>query len=294
MEIKIIVAYHKKAELIKSIDFLPIHVGRSLTQDRFCIEDVIGDDTGENISNKNNLYNEMTAVYYVWKNVDASFYGLTHYRRQFLFDENAKKTYYSIKKVNDNFFKKIKYSHEKLNSLLEQNDFIAPKPMKRKSVYEHYKNAHDVADLDYAIEVINDKFPEFSEATQEYVFGQNCYFYNMFIFDKETFNRYCEFVFGVLSLLEERFAGKRMFISERLTGIFITQLIKEGKNGLFLPVVYLSEKDSLKNAIKGVKEELALRKKSKKKSLKSLIYAFRPLLIKILPNFLINAYRNKK
>ena len=67
-KLKIFCAYHKKDKEIpiwKSDCVEPIQVGRAISKEGLGI---IGDDTGDNISHKNQNYGEMTGWYWVWKN----------------------------------------------------------------------------------------------------------------------------------------------------------------------------------------------------------------------------------
>ena len=79
MNIKILVATHKQYWMPEDSVYLPIHVGRKDKSDI----GYIGDHTGDNISSKNANYCELTGLYWAWKNLDADYIGLVHYRRYF-------------------------------------------------------------------------------------------------------------------------------------------------------------------------------------------------------------------
>ena len=77
-KIEIAIAYHKNSELIKNDCLLPIQVGKACSDIELNMQ---GDNTGDNISEKNFGYAELTAIYWLWKNSNADIKGLFHYRR---------------------------------------------------------------------------------------------------------------------------------------------------------------------------------------------------------------------
>ena len=68
MSIKILIACHKPSELPKNTLYMPIHVGAA--KSKIHMEGLQRDDVGDNISDKNESYCEMTAQYWAWKNLD--------------------------------------------------------------------------------------------------------------------------------------------------------------------------------------------------------------------------------
>ena len=79
MSIKIIVAAHKKYWMPTDPVYLPVHVG---AEGKAPIG-YMPDNTGDNISSKNPHFCELTGLYWAWKNLDADYLGLVHYRRYF-------------------------------------------------------------------------------------------------------------------------------------------------------------------------------------------------------------------
>ena len=68
---------HKKYWMPEDELYMPVQVG---------FNEPLGfarDNTGENISEKNKNYCELTALYWGWKNLKADYIGLDHYRRHF-------------------------------------------------------------------------------------------------------------------------------------------------------------------------------------------------------------------
>ena len=72
-EIKILVCAHREAALPPHKYFYPIQVGAALTNTRFYHAQ---DNTGDNISDKNPHFCELTAHYWAWKNIRCDIIGL--------------------------------------------------------------------------------------------------------------------------------------------------------------------------------------------------------------------------
>ena len=85
--LRIFIVTHKPCDLPSDDVMTPIHVGRAISPYKDEMSWMQGDDTGDNISSKNGSYCEMTAHYWIWKNVhDTEYVGVCHYRRFFAID----------------------------------------------------------------------------------------------------------------------------------------------------------------------------------------------------------------
>lgn len=79
-DVKILVAIHKPYKLPTEEIYVPILVGGVQIPG---LTSALRDNSGQNISDKNACYCEITALYGAWKNLDARYLGLVHYRRYF-------------------------------------------------------------------------------------------------------------------------------------------------------------------------------------------------------------------
>ena len=241
--VKLLICYHKPATLFQDEILTPIHVGRANARKRmdadnpnlkWLMDNMIGDDTGENISDRNSSYNEMTSLYWAWKNYDKlgnpDYVGLMHYRRHFVWRENET-IVYNIENFNEaTYLDEINYSPEKAKKMLNGCDFVTHIG-KVMNVYQHYIENHKKEDLDLAVKIMLEKYPQYKDVTERYFAQDYSNFCNMFIFNKKIFFEYCEWIFDILEEFETRVdtSEKRFFISERLTGIFIANLMENKK-----------------------------------------------------------------
>lgn len=254
--IKLLICYHKKAPLFKDNILTPIHVGRANARKRmdhesenykWLMENMIGDDTGENISDQNDSYNEMTALYWAWKNYDVlgnpDYIGLMHYRRHFVLEENVQAVYNIKNYEPETYYDVLNYSEENMQKLVEGCDFLTHIG-KVNNVYKHYIENQRKEDIDLANEIVLEKYPEYEAVMKEYYAGDYSNFCNMNIFSKELFFKYCEWIFSILEEFAKRvdITEKRFFISERLTGIFVAKLMSDkSKKYKVLPIAFMEE-----------------------------------------------------
>ena len=211
--IKILVAYHKKSEIIKSDIITPIHVGREVATSspdyNWLQDNMIGDNTGDHISAKNPNYCELTALYWAWKNLDVDYVGLMHYRRVFNFGKILDMTHeYGTKVLN-----KIGLNDEKIKKMCSKYDVILPPifpthpcalPKELMTNYDFYCKEHNKKDMDAMIKIITEYFPSYIVDMNNYLSAKQSFFFNMFVMKKEIFNEYMEFLFNVMDSVHNR------------------------------------------------------------------------------------------
>lgn len=190
MDVKVIIAAHKKYRMPDDEMYLPVHVGaigkESIGYQR--------DDEGENISELNPYFCELTGLYWAWKNLDAEYIGLVHYRRHFSLYPHSKDRWNSILKKS-----------ELKNDLGRIKAFV---PKKRwyliETLYSHYEHTHYKSQLDETRVIIAEKYPEYLNSFDKGVKQRWGYMFNMMIMEKGLFNEYCAWLFSILFLLRDR------------------------------------------------------------------------------------------
>ena len=227
-EIALYVCCHREFPVPAHPLLRPIQVGAALAERRY--PGYLHDDEGENISERNRSYCELTAQYWAWKNSDAEFCGLFHYRR-FLYPDTAARRPYILRPLPTEAMLKL-LGYDGFESLIRQYDLILPM---REDMYipvrEHYAKApfHHGDDLARMERIIADLHPEDVAAAGAYLSGTAQYFGNIFIMRRSVFDEYCAWLFPLLevfdretdtsgySVQEARVDG---YLAERLLGVF--------------------------------------------------------------------------
>ncbi len=214
---KILVVLHKKYKLPTDSSYVPIQVGGiqipSLTN-------AISDNTGDNISEKNKSYCELTALYWAWKNMDEDYIGLVHYRR-----------YFACNSLFKNKWERIASSSE-IKKCLEKAPVILPKKRNYfiETTYSQYAHAHNKEDLDITKSIIEKDYPEYIKSFDEVMNKTHGHRFNMLVMKKDILDNYCTWLFDVLKKVEKEINvdnydtyNKRVFgfLSERLLDVWI-------------------------------------------------------------------------
>lgn len=184
---------------------VPLQVGAALTDQTIC---EIRDNQGDNISDRNHLYSEATALYWMWKNAPKSDYiGLWHYRRHMALSADAPKILAS----------------NKVDVLVTAPTF-EPKGLIR--IFERLIPSSDIRIL---LQTVQEVAPDYYPYAQQYFksrFYPPC---NIAIMRDEIFREYAAFLFSVTFKIDDFYKKRNLVRNDRYMGFLVECLL-----GIFL------------------------------------------------------------
>lgn len=223
-------------------DFItPIHAGKLIAKEKLPIQ---GDDEGDNISNLNPYFCELTAMYWIWKNADPAqneFWGLCHYRRYFtlpvqgLFGKpnslfNAK----ANQKTMDRFVNEK--TKMQMMQLLKDHEVLLQIPMYSykkkgviKTVEQHYREAHISAHWEIMKKDLFEMYPSYTNSFYSFSAAKKISFFNMAVGGWKFWDDYFTWLFPLLFSVykqitltgdpyQDRVVG---YLSERLLNLYV-------------------------------------------------------------------------
>lgn len=196
--VQIIVASHKDYPMPGDQSYLPLQVGAALHPS---IEGFTPDSTGDNISTKNPYFCELTGLYWAWKNLNADYIGLVHYRRHFT----------AYRGTLNSDIKRARHilSTFELNRILDDCSLILPKKRNYviENLHDHYAHTMYVEPLNLTHDIIAEKYPEYLPAFNRLHERTSAHMFNMFVMSRELLDDYCTWLFDILFTLENRISG---------------------------------------------------------------------------------------
>ncbi|MBQ1544630.1 MAG: DUF4422 domain-containing protein [Clostridia bacterium] len=199
--VRIIVATHKDYRMPEDPMYLPLHVGAAIHD--FDL-DFARDDTGDNISDLNLSFCELTGLYWAWKHLDADYLGMVHYRRYFTVHLNAGTDFDAV------------LQEPELQDILQTAKVVIPR--KRyyfiETLYSHYEHTHYAEQLDMVRSILVDYYPDYLKSYDRVVSEKSGHMFNMMIMRRDLFQRYCAWLFDILFKLKDRLPPEL----EELTG----------------------------------------------------------------------------
>lgn len=171
----------------------PIQSGAALTDCSICD---LKDNIGENISEKNVNYSELSSMYWIGKHGDAEYLGLFHYRRLLKFSEE------DLYRLSEN----------KVDVVLAYPAVYYPNILIH---HQYYLNEGDWNAMKRALWELE---PKYAAAMPEIFKKKFFYNHNILIARKEIFQNYCNWLFPILERTEELSEPKGKHRADRYIG----------------------------------------------------------------------------
>ncbi len=218
MRVAIVVASHKPYWMPEDSIYLPLQVG---SVDHATIAGFQRDDSGEQISTRNPSFCELTGLYWAWKNVDAAYIGLVHYRRHFAGTFHFNK-------------KRRVATREAIERALARADVLLPAKRRYfvETNYSQYIHAHHEQDLTLTRSILEERWPDYLPAWDSVMRRRSGHRFNICVMKKPLLDAYASWLFDVLFTLEQRldtsgYSGldARVFglASERLLDVWLAR-----------------------------------------------------------------------
>lgn len=229
LSLKILVCHYRDV-YIKSTNsaYLDLQCGKDATGLDLGMQ---GDNTGDNISARNQYWSEITGLYWAWKNLEhADYVGLCSYRRFFNFKPALGGPVRVIPQSRKIEIEDIDLSV--VTGLLSKYDVIIPEPFTYAYSIRRVCSMNYVdRDFDLLEQLVHDVSPEYDAAFRHVFYGTNKMIgHNMFILPWDRFQKFCSWVFDILLRLETKIDPTHYpirqvrvfgYMHEILLGVFI-------------------------------------------------------------------------
>lgn len=210
------VVAHKEFQVPKNPFYKPLYVGGYESSDK----DALQDSLGENIAILNEKINELTAVYWIWKNTHSGDVGLCHYRRYFGQFLKTANLYLGF------------MTREQAKNCLNDADMVVadsfctyPLSVSGQLKDTLNKDAYESC-FELYVDRLKEICPKYLEDFYSVMDGIVLYPCNMFYTSRQIFDRYCSWLFPiVLDVAEKMDVSGYDGYSKRVVGFFAERML---------------------------------------------------------------------
>lgn len=272
MNIKLFVSHRidQNNIVLKNEVITPVYCGAMYKKENWQ-EGVIGDNTGDNISEKRLSFCELTVQYWAWKNIKADYYGLCHYRRYLSFDgkngwRNEQNQIHVPFMDRKNIRRYSLINEDKIVKFCNKFDAIFPEPADVKQITSMGKKPKTVKELweahegiffdngtiDLLLNSIKKVQPQYYDCAATYLNTDSHRGYNCYLIKEDLFNELCKLQYSVMFEMEKhvnkdvllRYPRTIGYMGEILFGIFQYNLLKKNCSIAEVPLVFFENTNS--------------------------------------------------
>lgn len=239
-KVRIMINYYKPSFIFNNSVCTPIHCGRAIMKKnsdyRWLCKHMIGDNTGENISDLNKVFNELTGIYWTWKNYekigDPEYIGFMSYRVLYSIKD------YPSPNTGRNFLDKHGYTEKRILNLFKANNatFLSGPFFELHCPVFYWCNTDAFWEIeDKFSQILKENSPIEFEEWKAFIkqFNQGPFKY-MFITTKDEFFKYCNWLFPKLLAVKDNvknitngdYARTIAFLAEVVTSFYFYNLGK--------------------------------------------------------------------
>lgn len=207
--IRIFVPFPQHFGRFDSVIMQPIQVGCASAAAR--LHTALRDDTGDNISQKFDQYNALTAQYWAWKNIDAEYYGFFKHDRYLNFSDRPVEELFLgeavIKEMDAEAQQRCGLDDASIRAAVEGWDVIASCVQdlhadsgKLITPFERWTTKVRLPEqclLDM-LALVEVRHPDYASDIQAYVHGHCSRLHGLYVMRKPVFSDYCGWLFALL------------------------------------------------------------------------------------------------
>ena len=247
------VAYHLEAPVIQGADFAPFLGGAALKHPESWAQNLLRDDHGDHVSDRNPHLSELSVLYATWKNhPEWSHYGIAHYRRFFV----ARPTWTQRWLVQPEFRLWNELERWTPAFALKPEDLkghtliVSTTRTYRETLRADYLRWHYARDLEVLEQAMERHHPGLSDDWNRYLdTSHDLTPFNMLYGAREDVDRYCAWLFPMLlevdldlGMRADGYAARHAsFLAERLFSFYLEY---ERISVRRLPVVQFGQKSA--------------------------------------------------